>query len=92
MFIAFHGSWNRSVPAGYKVVRVILNSEGEIQSHDDFITGWLRPDGVKSGRPVDVEKSPNGNIYVSDEPEQFQKQTAKYLGQSISNVEKIVLK
>ncbi|MEE9258488.1 MAG: PQQ-dependent sugar dehydrogenase [Nitrospinaceae bacterium] len=45
VFIAFHGSWNRSVPAGYKVVRVILNDKGDILSHEDFITGWLRPDG-----------------------------------------------
>ena len=67
LFVSFHGSWNRSIPAGYKVVRVILNKKGEIQSHQDFITGWLRPDGSKNGRPVDVEKSPNGDIYISDD-------------------------
>ena len=67
LFISFHGSWNRSVPAGYKVVRVILNDKGEIQSHEDFVTGWLRPDGAKSGRPVDVQLSPNGDLYLSDD-------------------------
>ncbi len=67
LFIAFHGSWNRSVPAGYKVVRVILNAKGEIQSHADFITGWLLPDGDKQGRPVDVQLSPDGDLYLSDD-------------------------
>ena len=67
LFIAFHGSWNRSVPAGYKVVRVILNDKGEIQSHEDFITGWLLPDGSKQGRPVDLQLSPNGDLYLSDD-------------------------
>ncbi|TDJ48995.1 MAG: oxidoreductase, partial [Nitrospina sp.] len=67
LFISFHGSWNRSVPAGYKVVRVILNDKGEIQSHQDFITGWLLPDGDKQGRPVDVQLSPDGDLYLSDD-------------------------
>ena len=67
LFIAFHGSWNRSVPAGYKVVRVILNDKGEIQSHEDFITGWLLPGGGKQGRPVDVQLSPDGDLYLSDD-------------------------
>ena len=67
LFISFHGSWNRSVPAGYKVVRVILNDKGEIQSDEDFITGWLMPDGSKQGRPVDVQLSPAGDLYLSDD-------------------------
>jgi glucose/arabinose dehydrogenase len=69
LFIAFHGSWNRSVPAGYKIVRVILNEKGDIQSHEDFITGWLRADGGKNGRPVDAEQSPKGDLYISDDYE-----------------------
>lgn len=67
LFIAFHGSWNRSVPAGYKVVRVKLNERGGILSHEDFITGWLRPDGDVTGRPVDLEQSPDGDLYLSDD-------------------------
>ncbi len=67
LFIAFHGSWNRSVPAGYKVVRVVLNERGEIRSHEDFISGWLRPDGSRDGRPVDLELSPEGELYLSDD-------------------------
>jgi glucose/arabinose dehydrogenase len=67
LFVAFHGSWNRSVPAGYKVVRVALGEEGEILGSEDFITGWLRPGGDVTGRPVDLELSPAGDLYLSDD-------------------------
>tara|TARA_B100000686_G_scaffold71244_1_gene76996 strand:+ start:471 stop:1625 length:1155 start_codon:yes stop_codon:yes gene_type:complete len=67
VFIAFHGSWNRSVPAGYKVVRLKLDSKGNILSHEDFITGWLRKSGNPDGRPVDIEQSPEGDLYLSDD-------------------------
>ncbi|PIQ96911.1 MAG: oxidoreductase [Nitrospinae bacterium CG11_big_fil_rev_8_21_14_0_20_56_8] len=67
LFIAFHGSWNRSAPAGYKVVRVALNAKGEILSDEDFITGWLKADGKPWGRPVDLERSPAGDLYLSDD-------------------------
>ena len=67
VFIAFHGSWNRSVPAGYKVVRLKLDAKGNILSHEDFITGWLRKSGAKKGRPVDIEQSPEGDLYLSDD-------------------------
>ena len=67
VFIAFHGSWNRSVPAGYKVLRLILDTNGNILSHEDFITGWLRKSGKPDGRPVDIEQSPEGDLYLSDD-------------------------
>ena len=67
LFIAFHGSWNRSSPAGYKVVRVVLSEDGGILSHEDFISGWLNPGGSVSGRPVDLELSPRGDLYLSDD-------------------------
>ncbi len=67
VFVSFHGSWNRSVPAGYKVMRVILNEKGEIVSDEDFITGWLKEGGKRDGRPVDMEQSPEGDLYLSDD-------------------------
>ena len=67
LFIAFHGSWNRSTPAGYKVVRVVLSEKGTIVRHEDFITGWLQADGGKTGRPVDLELSPTGDLLLSDD-------------------------
>lgn len=66
-FIAFHGSWNRSIPAGYKVVRLGLDARGNIIFHEDFITGWLKKNGSTDGRPVDLEQSPEGELYLSDD-------------------------
>ena len=67
VFIAFHGSWNRSIPAGYKVVRLILDPMGGINSHEDFIIGWLKKNGSPKGRPVDIEYSQEGELYISDD-------------------------
>ncbi|MGH8246230.1 MAG: PQQ-dependent sugar dehydrogenase, partial [Gammaproteobacteria bacterium] len=64
-FVAFHGSWNRSVPTGYKIVRVRA-SDGRAGAVEDFATGWF--DGqTASGRPVDVLTGPDGALYVSDD-------------------------
>jgi glucose/arabinose dehydrogenase len=72
LFVTFHGSWNRSVPTGYKVVRIRLNDKGEAQGPpEDFISGWLRPGetkkGVWMGRPVGLAVGPDGAMYVSDD-------------------------
>jgi glucose/arabinose dehydrogenase len=65
LYVAFHGSWNRTVPTGYKVVR-IEKKEGEGYVVKDYITGWL--EGTKSwGRPVDVIFDADGNLYISDD-------------------------
>jgi glucose/arabinose dehydrogenase len=65
-FVAFHGSWNRSVPTGDKVVRVqVVN--GKPTAIDDFITGWQRPDGSRWGRPVSIVMTTDGALLVSDD-------------------------
>jgi glucose/arabinose dehydrogenase len=66
LFVAFHGSWNRTVPTGYKVVRIPLRNgtPGPVQ---DFATGWLRADGSHWGRPVDVLTASDGSLFVSDD-------------------------
>ena len=66
LFVAFHGSWNRSEPTGYKVVRIPVGDgvAGEVQ---DFAVGWLRDDGSNWGRPVDVLTGPDGSLFVSDD-------------------------
>jgi glucose/arabinose dehydrogenase len=66
VFIAFHGSWNRSIPIGYKVTRLKLDSMGNIISHADFISVWFNKDGSPSGSLVDIEYSPEGDLYLSD--------------------------
>lgn len=64
-FVAFHGSWNRQPPTGYKVVRVRFK-DGMPVSYADFATGWLRG-GQAWGRPVDVLAAPDGSLLVSDD-------------------------
>jgi glucose/arabinose dehydrogenase len=66
LLVAFHGSWNRSTPTGYKIVRVKLSSNGKFEGIEDFITGWLRG-STALGRPVDIIMSSNGVMYVSDD-------------------------
>ena len=66
LFVAFHGSWNRSVPTGYKVVRIPMQN-GEPGPVYDFATGWLRQDGTRWGRPVDVLTGPDGSLFASDD-------------------------
>jgi len=65
LFVAFHGSWNRSIPTGYKVVRIRMQG-GKPRGVEDFITGWLV--GHKAwGRPVDLVVGPDGSLYLSDD-------------------------
>jgi glucose/arabinose dehydrogenase len=66
VYVAFHGSWNRSVPTGAKVVRVRV-ANGRPTGVEDFITGWQRPDGSRWGRPVDVVTASDGALLVSDD-------------------------
>ena len=66
LFLAFHGSWDRSEPTGYKVVRVRVES-GQPVSYEDFVTGWLTGAGSVRGRPVAVAVGPDGSLYVSDD-------------------------
>ena len=67
IFIAEHGSWNRSVPIGYRVTSARLNEAGEAASYEAFAKGWLRGDGTAWGRPVDVLVAPDGALLVSDD-------------------------
>jgi glucose/arabinose dehydrogenase len=66
LFVAYHGSWNRREPTGYKIVRIPVEADttGPVE---DFAVGWLRPDGSNWGRPVDVITAPDGSLFVSDD-------------------------
>ncbi|MHB9027719.1 MAG: PQQ-dependent sugar dehydrogenase, partial [Candidatus Latescibacterota bacterium] len=66
LMVAYHGSWNRSQPTGYKIVRHILDARGNYRGSEDFITGWLRG-GSALGRPVDIMVQPGGIMYISDD-------------------------
>ena len=66
LFVAYHGSWNRTVPTGYKVVRYHLDSAGKVLGVSDFITGWIKGKQA-TGRPVDIIFGANGQMYLSDD-------------------------
>ena len=65
-FLTYHGSWNRSVPTGAKVVHVKVQS-GKPVSIEDFVTGWQVGNGSRWGRPVAVLALPDGSILISDD-------------------------
>lgn len=66
-FVAQHGSWNRSSPVGYQIVRVRFDTQGAVIGHEPFISGWLRQNGSVTGRPVDLEELPDGSLLISDD-------------------------
>ena len=66
IFIAEHGSWNRSKKVGYRVVCVKLDSNNNPISAEPFAYGWLKGESV-SGRPVDVQVMNDGSLLVSDD-------------------------
>ncbi len=66
LFVAEHGSWNRSVPVGYQVVRIPFSGGRPAGPPMPLVTGWLH-NGRAWGRPVDVLIGPDGAIYVSDD-------------------------
>jgi glucose/arabinose dehydrogenase len=70
LLVAYHGSWNRSVPTGYKIVRFKLKPDGSYDGEpkaEDFITGFVNSDGKRIGRPVDIKVFPGGKIFISDD-------------------------
>lgn len=66
VFIAEHGSWNRTSRIGYRVSLVRLEGDRAV-SYEPFITGWLRPGDSVWGRPVDLLVMPDGAMLVSDD-------------------------
>jgi hypothetical protein len=66
VFIAEHGSWNRSRKIGYRVTVVRLDASGKTQSYQPFAEGWLQGQ-TAWGRPADVLVSPDGSLLVSDD-------------------------
>lgn len=66
LFVAQHGSWNRSQPQGYQV-SVIKFREGQPYNEQTFISGWLTERGEVLGRPNDVLQLADGSLLISDD-------------------------
>jgi len=65
IFIAEHGSWNRSEKSGYRISLVRLEGN-KVVSYEPFAEGWLEDQAVY-GRPVDILVAPDGALLVSDD-------------------------
>ena len=66
IFIAEHGSWNRSTKIGYRVTLVRLDVAGKAISYEPFAEGWLQGNGAW-GRPADVAVAPDGSLLIADD-------------------------
>ena len=67
MFVAAHGSWNRTKPTGALINFVPLNPDGTAGKSEVFADGWLDENGVYKGRPVDVAPMKDGSLLISDD-------------------------
>jgi glucose/arabinose dehydrogenase len=67
LFVALHGSWNRSQPVGYKVVHIPMAGNRPAGQVLDFATGWRLRDGSVPGRPAGLIVAPDGSLLVSDD-------------------------
>ncbi len=66
LFVAQHGSWNRSIPQGYRV-DLVKFKEGKPIADETFAEGWLQANGEVLGRPVDILELADGSLLVSDD-------------------------
>jgi glucose/arabinose dehydrogenase len=66
IFIAEHGSWNRTIPYGYEVKLATVEGD-KVTKYENFVTGWLKADGKPQGRPVDVIVAADGALLISDD-------------------------
>ena len=67
VFIAFHGSWNRSKFAGYKIIRLRFSDGKPTGVYEDFVTGFVIDDSKVWGRPVDVTQAPDGALLFTED-------------------------
>jgi glucose/arabinose dehydrogenase len=66
-FAAEHGSWNRAQRSGYEVIRLPMKNGHATGEYEDFLTGFVNPDGTVWGRPVGVTVAKDGSLFVSDD-------------------------
>ena len=67
-FVTLHGSWDRSIRTGYKVVRLLFDKSGKpTGEYEDFMTGFVVSDKQVWGRPVGVAVARDGSLFVTED-------------------------
>jgi glucose/arabinose dehydrogenase len=66
LFVAQHGSWNRSKKSGYRIMMGTLQDGRTVSAFEPFAEGWLENEQAW-GRPVDILGMPDGSLLVSDD-------------------------
>ncbi len=67
IFAAEHGSWNKAMRTGYEVIRVPMKGSRATGEYQDFLTGFVTPDGQVWGRPVGLAVAQDGSLMVTDD-------------------------
>jgi glucose/arabinose dehydrogenase len=67
LFACEHGSWNRSVRTGYEVIMAPMKDGHALGDYEDFLTGFVLPDGNVWGRPVGITVASDGSLMVTDD-------------------------
>jgi glucose/arabinose dehydrogenase len=67
LFACEHGSWNRSVRTGYEVIMAPIKNGRAVGDYEDFLTGFVLPDGSVWGRPVGITEASDGSLLVTDD-------------------------
>ena len=67
LFVALHGSWNRALRTGYKIVRIKVRNGQATGEYQDFVTGFVTPSGEVWGRPVALMVANDGSLLMSDD-------------------------
>lgn len=66
-FVALHGSWNRGVRTGYKMVRLLMNGNNPTGVYEDFLTGFVVDNDSVWGRPVGIAVARDGSLLVTED-------------------------
>ena len=66
LFVAEHGSWNRTQKSGYRVMMATIEN-GQVTNYQPFVKGWLNDDNTAWGRPAAITSLADGSLLIADD-------------------------